>query len=473
MIHFSLLVIVEFIVGIFLWWVAVFLFAQNPYNRIIRLITGIFICISVYLSTDIFFEAATLTRHFSQTSIILRSMIWTIYLPLAFLYHVSLSAFNREHLKKWQRLSIYFVYLSAFISIGLESFTDLTRKYEIINSEMFNGDLTMATGRFFWIPGLFLVATSMLILMNFRTKLSREKKFTPGWNKYFWPTIGISISTVLAPIIILSYYRIVPHSALLSGLSFIIMSVPLYYSVMRYNLFIPDTKIIFGKNFLYSTISILVIVLLTVLIFMLSRTSFDTVESLIMPFLLINFIIVSHPFFNWVSTFANDILYNINSGLSVVNDQEITDALRDYCRPEKLEQSSLLRLGLINTKIHRDRSTVAVDELRNTIENAIEYFKPKETTNRRTKRNLKYHLLTMLAYDQAEEGQILWELGFEEYPVRVMTNSSKNRPPIFQVSSPSDYTYTSRNAYLALKKEAIHDITWRISYLEKSSKRRQ
>jgi len=41
---------------------------------------------------------------------------------------------------------------------------------------------------------------------------------------------------------------------------------------------------------------------------------------------------------------------------------------------------------------------------------------------------------------------------------------------LFKITAASDYSYTSRNAYLALKREAIHDLAWRISYLEKKIK---
>mgnify|MGYP001558126939 CR=1 FL=1 len=78
----------------------------------------------------------------------------------------------------------------------------------------------------------------------------------------------------------------------------------------------------------------------------------------------------------------------------------------------------------------------------------------------------------MLAFDEAEEGQILWELGFDEYPVKLMRLERRERPPKFRDFSPADYHYISRNAYLALKKEAIHDVAWRISYLEKLAKRK-
>ena len=73
----------------------------------------------------------------------------------------------------------------------------------------------------------------------------------------------------------------------------------------------------------------------------------------------------------------------------------------------------------------------------------------------------------MLAFDQAEEGQILWELGFGEYPVKIMRRESESRPPFFQAKAISDYPYASRNAFMALRKEALHGVAWRISYLEK------
>jgi len=111
--------------------------------------------------------------------------------------------------------------------------------------------------------------------------------------------------------------------------------------------------------------------------------------------------------------------------------------------------------------------------LRTEVEECIEYFKPTKDESKRTKTNLKYYLLKMLTYEDAEEGQILWELGFEDYPVAIMTRENRARGPIFKVSAPSDYYFTSRNAYLALKKEAIHDIAWRLSYLEKSQKSRR
>ena len=83
--------------------------------------------------------------------------------------------------------------------------------------------------------------------------------------------------------------------------------------------------------------------------------------------------------------------------------------------------------------------------------------------------NIKYQILKMSAIDEADEGQILWELGFDGYPFKIMQGENNTRKPIFKVESMSDYTATSRNAFIALKKEATHDLAWRLSYLEKTS----
>ena len=234
---------------------------------------------------------------------------------------------------------------------------------------------------------------------------------------------------------------------------------------------IEEAKIIFGRSFFYSSMVMLLIFVFYFAALIINGDQFISIKSFITPFILAYLIILTHPAYDWLSTFVKDIMYNISSGISVVNDEEVYQAIRNYNSPGKLENSSLLRLNLID-KEKRINETNPVDSLKNVIKKSIEYFKPEEDEKRRTKKNLKYHLLKMIAFDQAEEGQILWELGFEEYPLRIMSKESQARPPLFKSFSPSDYNYISRNAFMALKKEAIHDITWRISYLEKISKKK-
>jgi len=145
--------------------------------------------------------------------------------------------------------------------------------------------------------------------------------------------------------------------------------------------------------------------------------------------------------------------------------QDISYAIKNYNKPEKLEKSPLLKLSQVRSA---DMDKTPIDALKSLIRASIEYFGPTDDFHRRIKPNLKYHLLKMIAFDECEEGQILWELGFEEYPLNIISKEGSVREPLFKIRSASDYPCISRNAYLALKKEAINDILWRISYLERN-----
>lgn len=225
---------------------------------------------------------------------------------------------------------------------------------------------------------------------------------------------------------------------------------------------------IFIRNFIYKLLALVISLSFLVIAFILLRIqlTFNIYIFLSTVFLLL---VLTHSFYDWLSTFINDLIYNASSGFSVVNDEEAGQVIKNYNHPGRLEESSLLRLKIVTSKAKKEEIT-PMDSLKLITKEAIEYFKPQEDPNLRIKRNLKYYLLKMLAYYESEEGQILWELGFEEYPVRIMSAESRERPPKFRITSPADYSYTSRNAYLALKKEAVHDLAWRISYLEKHSK---
>ena len=472
MIHLSYLVIIEFFVALFLWWIAVYLFVQNPFSRLIQLLAGIFTAISFYLSSDMLFIAANNIGQYSLNGSLLRGFIWSLYLPAPFFYHVSYSLIPKNIRRGWQKIILYLVYIATAIIIFLEIGTNLTRDYSIISSPTFNGDLTEATGKYFWLIGVLFLSVFLATTINFYLLFKKEVKFSQNWFKYFWSFIGMVGTLILGPLVLLSYYNFVPHPYFLGSFTMIIIALPLVYSILKYDLLIEETRIIFGKTFLYSTLVIMSILMLYFVIIFSMGIAFPTIKSLIIPYALSYLIILTHPAYDWFSTFVRDIVYNISSGISVVNDNEVYNTLKNYNNQEVLENSSLLRLELAVQEIKNGRAKTPVDALRKIIQNSIEYFEPQSDANRRTKQNLKYHLLKMLAFDQAEEGQMLWELGFEEYPVRIMSQESEGRGPLFKSTSASDYSYISRNAFIALKKEAIHDVTWRISYLEKIAKKK-
>jgi hypothetical protein len=130
--------------------------------------------------------------------------------------------------------------------------------------------------------------------------------------------------------------------------------------------------------------------------------------------------------------------------------------------------SPLLNLRLVRDRMGISREQTGVDALRAIIRQAIEWQKP-EDISRRTRAALKYKLLTMIAFGEAEESQILWELGFEGYSRRIWEDvAPESRPPLYPVREKSEYYAVSRASYMRLKQEAIYDVAWRIWYLEQA-----
>lgn len=471
MIHFDPSILIEFGVGLFLWWVAVYLITQNPFSRIVQLASGILATISIFFTSDIFFSAIVTTHQFNLNIILLKTVSFGLYLPMAFLYHATL-LISKSKRVKWQNVCLYGLYAFTAAMIAIEASTNLIRNYPKFLDPNFSGNLSDAIGPYFYLMGIFIIGVLILTAINFYKAMTAEQRFSENWYKFFWPFIGLVLSILMGPYVLLSYYGLWPHPVILPAIDLAILILPLTYSILKYNLFIDEAKVFFGKNFLYSTLVILVTMIVYFTIIFLTATPFNTISSLILPFVFSYLLIASHSIYGWFVTFVRDIIYKVPSGYSVVNDDEVARAIKDFARPEGLEDNPLLRLDIIEKTIRSGDAKTPVDALRFAIRDAVEYFRPEEEIHRRVKQNLKYHLLRMLTFDQAEEGQILWELGFEEYPVRIMTQENNTREPYFKIKSPADYSYISRNAFIALKKEAIHDVAWRISYLEKNLRRK-
>jgi len=175
---------------------------------------------------------------------------------------------------------------------------------------------------------------------------------------------------------------------------------------------------------------------------------------------------VTHLGYDWFTSFARNILYQKSLVVPKVTDGEVLESVRNYNKPTALEESGLMRLSVLNNSIEKS-GLDRIAALQKLIKEAIEFLKPDEI-NIRTRAVLKYQLLKHIL-NQVEEGQILWDLGFEEYPLEI-AEKGEGKKPRFAISYPTDYQATSRNAFINLKKEAIHDLAWRISYLEKHLK---
>jgi len=456
MVELSFFQILEIIIGAAVIWVGIYLVARNPFSTLSWIVFLFLFGMGLTTFTDpILLNTSTFRQYFIWQKI----TDWPLFFSPVFYFHSSLLVSKRRRKDKFY---LWLGYLLALIFTCLDIKGGLILNEQVIRFQDYKRFDGFAAG-----PLLIPSMTFACICVAYGIyKFGRQIK--NGLLKYFLPMIAGLILLITGCISIPAFFVIIPWTGIAFTTGAALGSVIFVYSIIRFHLFSPVERNIFDRSFFYRTLMIFITSILYIVAIFISGIHLNF-NVLILITILIILSLFTHSYYDWFGTFINDILYNFSSGFSVVSDQEVGGVIKNYNSPSRLESSSLLRLAILKNR--KDKLT-PVDSLRKIVKDAWEYFKPENDEYRRNKQNLKYYLIKMLMIDQAEEGQILWELGFDEYPVRIMTKENNLRPPLFQIKSPSDYTYTSRNAFLALKKEAIHDVAWRISYLEKLAKRK-
>ncbi len=450
--------IVELIVGLFAFWVGTYQLSQNIKSYFSWLIFIFFLAIGYMVFSD---PIIVNTPDYHSYVHWQKLTDWPIFLLPALYFHIAAHLCGLT-----KRLRPYLV--SSYLFVIFLFFADLKGGL-ILHEGIIRFDDFRRIDSF--APGILMIPFVVYCIICFLAAIyylnvARKAKQN---NKYVYPIVGTTILTLAAVVTGASYYINIPATQTIFNVSVFVGVLFNVYFILSYYQLVNNERNIFDRSFLYRTIVLVCVILLYLLIFTVGHGRVGFADLVYMTSL-VSLIIFSHSVYEWTNTFVNDLLFNPSSGLSVVTDEEVYQVLKNYSSPEKLDNNSLQRLKIISKNI-RNNDKTPIDVLKQTIKDSIEYFKPTEEKDRRLKKNLKYHLLKMIAFDQSEEGQILWELGFDDYPVAIMTRENKDRKPMFQTKSPSDYFYISRNAYIALKKEAIHDVAWRISYLEKLARR--
>lgn len=448
---------IEFIIGFFSFWVGTYQLSQNIKSYFSWLIFFFFFATGFTVLADpIIYN--TLDYH---TYIHWQKLTdWPLFLMPVLCLHIATSVSNKiKKLKPMLAAGYLFTIFLFFVDIK----GGLILKEGIIRYSDFRRIDSFAPG-ILMIPFVIYCIVYFLVSAYQFNWVRKQKKN----NKFLLAILGLIILTISAILTGTSYYTYIPNTTSIFNIGVATGELLLICFILSYYQLVNNERNIFDRSFVYRTLLLGFVILAYTSTFISGRNRIDFTDLVFMVFLVL-LIIISHSLYEWINTFINDLLYNPQSGLSVVTDEEIYQVIKNYSSPEKLDNNSLQRLKIISKKIRSDNDT-PIDTLKQIVKNSIDYFKPIIEEDRRIKKNLKYQILKMIAFDQSEEGQILWELGFDEYPVAIMTRENKDRKPMFQTESPSDYFYISRNAYLALKKEAIHDVAWRISYLEKLAK---
>lgn len=447
------------IFGLF-WWLGIYLYTQNIRSKIGRLLSifllvmvlyGIAVTISPYLN-------------FKNYLTLWYAIDWTYIIAVALFLHISILLSGT----KSDKINIYLVtaaYTYSIFLIYCQTFTDLFIVHT--NKGYYPGiGYTNPRGILFWtlIPYICICCSAALRNYYFAIK---QSIYNGNTKKYILAALTCKLYLIIGPAIAISYYF--PHITTLqqySSVLFIIAFLPMTLAILFYRL-ISDVDYIFNwREFMYLSITMGIINGISGTIFALTiAPRLGELAYILMPLFLV-LTITTHGFYDWLATFIRDLVYNAGHGFSLITNQDVLDITKNFHNPEKLETNSILKFKYVkeNTK-----NSNRLDAAKDVIREAIEDLKQPDFP-RRTKQNLKYQILKMTTLDEAEEGQILWELGFEGYPLKIMDGENHTRKPLFKIEAMSDYTATSRNAFIALKKEAIHDLGARLSYLERAYK---
>lgn len=457
---------IEFILGLFSGWLGIYIFTRHLGEPILRLF-GIFLISQGFLWISL--PAYGFAEDLHTYYLVQRILDFPLFLLAPILFQITVLAQGKVSGK--DKVAVLLIYAINGIFYIFDLFTQLVVNREVLRHEDFykNFYFVFKQGPLL-IPVLLTNAGFFALIIVKILSLARQRPKEDRIGYYL--AIGTLLSYAVTALFFgIGYQSIIPYLTLAAEGSEFLGSVFLIFAIMKYGAFVGRSRPTLDKEFVYATIVMLSLLSVYAILFLIFGFPL-TYRLLIFVVVAALTILLTHSLYDWIMTFIRDISYNLPSGLSVATDQEVARALRSYSRPEQLEDSQLIDLKIVQRKLRSDHAKSPVDALRKIIEETIQYFKPIRPNHRRTRQNLKYHFLKMFAFDQAEEGQILWELGFEEYPTRILSQEDQGRKPKFITQSPADYTATSRNAFINLKQEAIHDVTWRISYLEKLSRRK-
>jgi hypothetical protein len=204
------------------------------------------------------------------------------------------------------------------------------------------------------------------------------------------------------------------------------------------------------------------------IIFLLVITNLFGIQEVFMPLLvgISGLVIITHQMNEWGIGIMRTFLKYKKFKVPLLLPSDVSFVLQNFTIPCELEHSRLLMLSQVHY-LARRKSFSRVEALQEIIIRSIEFFKPQDNRNRRTTSRIKYEILKMLAYDNATESQIMWDLGFDSYNRSIAEKISNTKKPRFQLQDPSEYGATSDRSFKRLKKEAVEMLLWKIEQSEK------
>ena len=295
-------VIVLIILSALIFWVGIFVFTSNPFSTLSRIGSALIFVSSAFLITGAFlFSAGSLEEY----RLIFRLSAFTMYMSAILWFHISVLLSGAEVQKKWFGVVTVGYFFGILLSI-LEPVTNLVFDYENVIAPVSRYKFIFAKGPLFYPAVIFILSYASLATFNLSQLYKNNKNRPESLIKFLFPIVA-SLSFTVGFLMIVTSFAINENRVFKSiGEAVSVLSVVLLAtSVFINRLFLEGWKASLGREFVYSTIAVFIIVALYIVMLLLFQ--FETKANVILfVSTLIFLLLATHTLYDWLMSFPYD-----------------------------------------------------------------------------------------------------------------------------------------------------------------------
>jgi len=326
-----------------IFWIGLFVLTSNPLTLLSRAGAALLFVLSLFILSGSFIFSSHTIEEFRT---VLRINAFTIYLSAAIWLHISVLMLNKSDQTKWKNIVLVGYFLAILFSL-LELTTNLVINYDVLVHPLSRFKYIYEKGPLF-VPAVGFVGLYFLMTGKNLWDLYKDSSEKANeWLKYFLPFL-ISIVFAGGVALVVSTFFFTPEPIVKEIGEFVLLASVflLAANVLINRLFLDGAKANLGKEFFYSTITVTTILVLYFALLPALNVSINP-RSLVFLSIFIALILLTHTSYDWIMSFVRNVFYQGKVALLRVTDEEVGLALRNLQRPERLEESSLLRLKIL------------------------------------------------------------------------------------------------------------------------------
>jgi len=240
------------------------------------------------------------------------------------------------------------------------------------------------------------------------------------------------------------------HFLIFGAVMVFVGSLFISYATTRYDVFI-EKPLLYSRDLFPK---LLILILISMIYFGCTVLLLNFLDRLNIILTITTLAIMTHLFWDWGYKAVLESFPNKHSNLCITK-SEVLLLLNNFSQKYKLEQSKFLNSKQVKMRAYNKKLTRA-EALQVIIKNSILRMEAKNSSHIRSKSRLKFEIIKMIAFDDAKESQILWDLGFDSYSL----NPGLAGKPRFLSRRNSEYKAGSIASFRRLKNEALRDFAW-------------